>query len=476
MNKYIKLLKNIGLLTIGSFASKLMSFFLVPLYTNVLSTQEYGSFEIASTTVSLLLPILSINITESVCRFLIDEHIDSNRISKTFAVGVKYTFLGCVIMLLILIINGITQAVSIFLSYGIYIFFMYVVGALNQLLLNYAKGMNRIKEISISGVIASASMLILNLFFLLYLKLGLKGYFLAYLISIFAGVLYYIWKLNVIPYIKFKCYDKKFALEMTAYSFPLMFNTIGWWINNVSDRYIVAWMCGAAVNGIYSVAYKIPAILNTVHSIFMQVWEMSAVQEYSSDNSSSFFENIYNIYGGLVTIACSFLIVFTKPIASVLFKNDFYLAWQYSPLLMITVIFGTLSGVLGGVFSAEKKSNIFAISTCIGAAVNIVLNIILIRFFGAMGAAIASVISGYVVWFMRLSYTKKYIKLNLKLLRDHIAYFLLITQSILLCVINKNVTLYTVNVLILLLVIILYKNEINQIKDKFIYLIKKRIA
>ena len=61
MNRYRYLLKNIGLLTLSSFATKLLSFFLVPLYTNILSTTEYGTYDLFNTTIGVLLPILIIS-------------------------------------------------------------------------------------------------------------------------------------------------------------------------------------------------------------------------------------------------------------------------------------------------------------------------------------------------------------------------------------------------------------------------------
>lgn len=72
MNDYKYLIKNIGILTISNFATKFLSFFLLPLYTGVLSTEEYGTFDLYSTTISLLYPILSICVSDSVIRFLLE--------------------------------------------------------------------------------------------------------------------------------------------------------------------------------------------------------------------------------------------------------------------------------------------------------------------------------------------------------------------------------------------------------------------
>ena len=80
MGRYKYLLKNIGLLTLSSFTTKLLSFFLVPLYTNVLSTTEYGTYDMFNTTIGVLLPILTLNIQESVMRFSLDDKLDENSI------------------------------------------------------------------------------------------------------------------------------------------------------------------------------------------------------------------------------------------------------------------------------------------------------------------------------------------------------------------------------------------------------------
>ena len=70
---YRYLFNNIGLLTLSNFATKFLSFFLVPLYTNVLTTTEYGTYDLFNATIGVLLPILTLNIQESVLRFSLDK-------------------------------------------------------------------------------------------------------------------------------------------------------------------------------------------------------------------------------------------------------------------------------------------------------------------------------------------------------------------------------------------------------------------
>ena len=86
MGKYKYLIKNMGLLTLSSFATKLLSFFLVPLYTSVLSTGEYGTYDLFNTTIGLLFPILTLDIQEGVLRFALDKDNDNRDV---FAIGGK---------------------------------------------------------------------------------------------------------------------------------------------------------------------------------------------------------------------------------------------------------------------------------------------------------------------------------------------------------------------------------------------------
>ena len=71
-------------------------------------------------------------------------------------------------------------------------------------------------------------------------------------------------------------------IEMLKYCVPLIVTVIGWWINSASDRYVVAFICGVSANGLLSVSYKIPTIINTLQAIFTQAWQISAINELTA--------------------------------------------------------------------------------------------------------------------------------------------------------------------------------------------------
>ena len=71
-NKYTELIANTGALAIGNFSSKILVFLLVPLYTSVLTTEEYGFYDLVFTTIQLLIPVFTCNVTDAVLRFTLE--------------------------------------------------------------------------------------------------------------------------------------------------------------------------------------------------------------------------------------------------------------------------------------------------------------------------------------------------------------------------------------------------------------------
>lgn len=454
--KYKYLLKNVGLLSLSNFGSKILSFILIPLYTNVLTTEEYGTYDIYSTTISLLIPILTLNIINAVLRYSLDKEKDKK---KVFTIGAKIILVSFCLLWGLVIVNNSFHFFAVFEEFWIYFILLYVAEVVYSLLTNFGRGIDKVKQISIAAIINSVSILLLNIIFLLYFKLKLKGYFIANIFGNFIPSIYLICKLKIWKYISITSNDKNLKREMTEYSKPMIFNTIGWWITNVSDRYVVTWICGVAVNGIYSVAYKIPSILNVFQTIFNQAWTLSAVKEYD-ENSSEFYTNIYKLYNLGLVIMCSILILCDKIIAKILFAKNFYSAWKYAPFLMISVIFGALSGLLEGIFVANKNTKIIAKTTIIGAVINIVFNIILVNMIGAIGAAISTLIAYIIVWGLRLRDTNRILKIDVNYQKHIFSYLLLLFQTgLILLNYNYEIT-YSIESIVLLVIVGIYLKDI----------------
>lgn len=462
MGKYKYLLKNIGLLTLSSFATKFLSFFLVPLYTNVLSTTEYGTYDLFNTTIGVLLPILTVNIHEAVLRFLLDKNNDRQAVTT---VGARYFFKSNCIVAIGLLVNYTFGFSELGKEYAVFFFLMYFAQSLSAIVMAYIRGVDRVADLSISSVVCSAVIIGCNILFLLVFKWGLVGYFLANIFGPIAQCAYLITRAHAKRDINLKEKYPHETGEMLAYSKPMIANSVAWWINNASDKYIVTFVCGLAENGVYSVASKIPSIMNIFQTIFAQAWTLSAVKDFDPEDKNGFFANTYAAYNCLMVFVCSAIIITDKFLAKFLYAKNFYSAWQYVPWLTIAIVFGSLSGYIGGFFSAVKDSKQYAQSTIIGAGTNIILNFILTPLIGALGAAIATTVCYWVTWIFRFVQSKKYIKLSVNIVRDSFSYVILVAQAVALLVTN-GVLMYAIEIGLFVVIALLYIKDILSILNK----------
>lgn len=463
IRQYRYLFKNIGLLTLSSFATKLLSFFLVPLYTNALTTAEYGTYDLFNTTIGVLLPILTLNIQESVMRFALDKKYSRKSI---VSVGTQYLLFSNFVIVLGLCVNYIFGFSAMVKEYAIFFFLMFLMQSLSGMVMAYIRGIECIADLSISSVISSCVTVGFNILFLVVFKWGLSGYFLANILGPLLQCLYLIIRVHIIQEISLRTRFTEEKEAMLDYCRPLIANSIAWWVNNTSDRYVIILFCGLDENGIYSVASKIPSILNIFQSIFNQAWTLSAVRDFDSDDKTGFFSNTYKAYNCLMVVMCSAIILMDKILAQFLYAKDFYAAWMYVPWLTIAIVFGAMSGYMGGFFSAIKNSKVFAQSSLVGAVTNIILNLIFTPVAGALGAAIATAICYFEVWAIRYWHSKRFVKMKINLFRDVTTYILLVIQAIMLLIISENVLLYGIEFGIFILIIFLYAKDILGIFNK----------
>ncbi|HCD4360148.1 TPA: oligosaccharide flippase family protein, partial [Enterococcus faecium] len=283
MSKTKYLIKNMGILTISNFSSKILVFLLVPLYTSVLSTTEYGTYDLTISTATLLFPILTLNIVDAVMRFLMDKDKNKKNIAS---IAIKVIFLSVIVFGSVMYLLNITKLWQDVYGLEKYIFLYYISYVWNQFLIQFAKGLEKVKAMGIAGIISTIVTIIANIFFLLILKWGLIGFFIANILSQIISATYLSVLVRIWEYIDFEAKDPQLKREMLNYSIPLIATVVGWWINSTADRYVVSFIVGVSANGLLSVAYKIPQIINTLQGIFIQAWQISAIKEYGDNETA----------------------------------------------------------------------------------------------------------------------------------------------------------------------------------------------
>lgn len=263
MNKYSKLVSNTFIFALGTFSSKLLVYFLMPIYTDILSPDEFNKVELITSTANLLIPIVAVCIAESVIRFGLDKA--SNK-AQVFSAGIYTVLIGYLIFLLFIPLVNLNP----FTTGYTHLIYLFVLGSsLKGVCSQYIRAKGYVKLYAVDGLFSTAMVIAFNILGLVVFKLGITGFVLATILSDFISAICLFLFASLWRDIRIKI-DSRLWKSMIIYSLPLIPNTIFFWITSLSDRYIVTFFEGDTVNGLYSIAYKIPAILTAVSTIFMQ--------------------------------------------------------------------------------------------------------------------------------------------------------------------------------------------------------------
>lgn len=421
-NKY--LFKNTIIFSIGNFGSKIINFFLVPLYTNILTTAEYGTVDLMTVLTTVFVPIITLNISEAVMRFSMDK--DSKK-ENILIIGIIIAIIAAIISIVLIPIFKIFKITS---NYSILLSLYILTFETATILLCYIRGVEKLLDYSIISIVQTASIAILNVIFLTKFYMGIRGYILAYTIAYIITTVLCLIRGNVRTNIKKARIDKKLFKDMLKYSILLIPNSLMWWIMDSLDRVMVTSMIDVSANGVYAVSYKIPAILTTLTSIFNQAWMFSAVKEKDSQDKNEYTTKVFMGLSVCVTTITVLLFIILKPLLRVYVGESFYDAWKYVPPLLVGSSVLTLGTFLSNEYNVHKDSKGFLYSSLIGAVANLILNYLLIPRIGILGAAIATCISYIIVFFFRMYDTKKYVKVKYNNLNFIISWVLVVISAV----------------------------------------------
>ena len=397
------LLGNMALFTIGNFVTKLLVMLLVPFYTSILTTGEYGIADGLQATLLFLVPLLTVNVGEAALRFGIEKKKEARGIfivlvRRVLAASIFVGIACLLIWQLLLYKGGSFERNAVFALFFAGLFFT---DSMYESLVLFCQGCEEVRVMILGSISCTALVIAANIYFLLIIKIGLYGYLFAQMISYTGAGLIMVLLMQrkgIFCHRNSREEIGELSGEMHAYGRGMLLYSTSSWVNNALDRYFVLYMCGAAVNGLYAVAYKVPAILMVFQRIFAQAWQISANKSYEDEDSRKFFEKAYQGYEFLMILVCSGLMMCCQLIARLLFAKDFYYAWTLVPPLLFSVVFGAMTGFCGSICLAYKDGRSMGRATGIGALVNIILNFVGIRLYGAAGAAFATMISYFVMF------------------------------------------------------------------------------
>ena len=219
-------------------------------------------------------------------------------------------------------------------------------------------------------------------------------------------------RVKVYKYINCKFLDKDIINKLLKYSIPLIPNGVIWWIINVSDRTIINIFLGSAANGVYAISNKFSGVFITVYNIFNTSWTESASLHINDHDRDEFFSSTISTMFKLFSCICLGIIAYMPLIFNIMINSQYSEAYNYIPILMISSLFNVIVGLISVVYIAKKLTKEITKTSFWSGIINIVSNLIMIRYIGIYAAAISTLLAFMAMAIYRYIDVQKYVKIR----------------------------------------------------------------
>ncbi|MEG1591929.1 lipopolysaccharide biosynthesis protein [Chryseobacterium sp.] len=446
------------LYSIGNFSSKIISFILVFFTTFYLSKEDVGAYDLILITLSLLSPFVTFQLTDAALRWLLGDNSVRNK-KKVFSTISVILVLSHILLYFIMYCYNYYYPIKYFNL----LFFLVLCQSFYLFFLQFIRGLGKNGLYVWAGVVYTLMYVMFAIVALMVLNYKIEGLLYANIIAgigvsamlFAAGRLY--------SFFDLKYARVEFSKTLLGYSTPLIPNSLSWWAISSANRYIILMYLGAAANGIFAIAYKLPTILLMIVNIFYLAWQEKAITSYDREDRDEYYSKVLKDYIR-VLFSISILIVAANKLAlSFMVNKDFFDAWQYTPLLLLSIIFSSIAGFYGtGYLSAKKTKGAFT-SSIFGGIATVGLSFLLIPRFGLFGAS-GAVVMGYIVLLIiRFSHIRNLLKIIFPF-RLFIALFIVFVAVSILNY-GNNYILYLNLMLAFCIVFYINRKEISNIKS-----------
>lgn len=433
-NREKSLVKNTIILGIGKLLPKFIAIITLPIVTAQLTKAEFGTYDLLSTLIMLLLPIATLQIQSAAFRFLIDCRGNQEKS-------------GRIITNILLVTIPISIIVSVFvvaiwkdmeLLTKLFTFFYFISDITYITISQVTRGLSFNKEYSISSIIFSIINAIGILLVVKIKNFGLNGVIVSLFVANLVSIVYLSFKIKLLKYVNKKYISKNQTKEMLKYSWPMIPNNLSNWALKLSDRLVITGFLGIEANAVYAVANKIPNLLNIAQSIFVMAWQENASEALKDGNSEEYYSKMFYVVFKMMIGVTALLIAFTPVIFMLLIKGDYSGAYTQMPILILANFFYCMSAFQGGIYIAHKKTKSVGITTIVAAIINLLIDFIFIKKLGIAAGSISTLVAYFVLYIFRIIDVQNFQKMKLKIFKQ-IIFLALIVIMLIVCVINNNI-------------------------------------
>lgn len=389
-----ELLKNSLILSIGALAPKLLAILTVPVLTSRLPKDVFGQYDLISSTILLAIPVLTLQIQQGVFRFLMTAESEDECkrcVSGSLAFVLGGTGLAGLAAGLVMTANGLETGMILLIVLTMMLEAMYMLAG------QTVRGQRKTMVYSFGAVVYSCVYMLLVVWLIGFAGLKLRGVLAASCGGYLAAVLFMFAAARTYRYFSVKSVSVQMIRKLLSFSAPIVPSSVSLWAINFLDRLVIVSVLGTEMNGVYSVAAKVSQIYTAVYGIFTMAWSETAVQALSDGEVSEYYSTM--LRGVFRTTVGIMLMMFalTPAMYRVLIHPQYGDAYPQTLILYFGMFFNSMVSFFSGIYIALKQTKSVGISSTAGAAVNLIINILLIRKFGLNAASLSTAISFAVI-------------------------------------------------------------------------------
>ena len=389
--------KDIVVYAIGNLAQRAVIFFLLPLYTNVMSVSEYGLFETATATIQILVFIMDLGMSRSVLRYYARYQNEPRARSKLIATALTLMILSGVFILIVgLAIPGKFSSLlfggSEYTKVLVWTLIVSFLQTFNAWIFTLFRAKRETGKYVMVSLINLFALTIINIILVRYLHLGIMGVLYAQAFVYFAINIFFLPSILKESHHRFGI-SLPMAKQLFTFGFPLIFTTSGMLILNTFDRYFLVYYRGLEDVGIYSLGIRIANLLGMLTvTPFQLAWGPYLFETENQDIrwlASRFFTYLFFVLALCGTV----FLFFSGEIILLLSSTSFEAARNVIPLMLISMALNGIYYWAGGIVNLAEQTWKLGVIVFFGGLCNIVLNTILTPKWGWVGAAWADVLS-----------------------------------------------------------------------------------
>jgi O-antigen/teichoic acid export membrane protein len=392
-----KLIKNTALYTLGNLIPKAAAFFLLPLYTKVLTPADYGIISAVGLLGSICIILFSLAIDRSVCRLYWDHKTDETRARYLGSIIIPLWGISSVMLLLLLFpLRGVVSlaftSIPFFPYYALAIIAAYlqVFGLIPKAVLRVRQQAGAFLWLSLAEFLITTGCVI---WFILIRREGAAGM----LQGLMAGPLvlapvYIIYSFRIMH----PALSLPVLRQSLRFSLPMIPVLLCSWVLSITDRIFIERYFSMSDVGLYSLGYRIAGLALVVCGAFYQAYNPLFYELASSDDQVTAKARLYkynNAYVLFLLFICFTISFFSREVIGLFLDARYREAYKIVPIISLAYFISQTSGLLN-LSVYQTKSTLPMMWVQIAAALaNVGLNALMVPRFGAYGAAWATVLS-----------------------------------------------------------------------------------